>query len=136
MNNPNQRIPAPLHSSSSDVILNTLDTPLISSTSVNPSSGLLKSLWCSIKLAEKVKIVKIVNNVVLQSLHITHLPGRLERPEYECRPPCSTPQKQKVTEHVSCEGYSEVSRRWGRRARSSYNCNTCIRSMYVVPYCL
>ncbi|KPJ18392.1 hypothetical protein RR48_01034 [Papilio machaon] len=22
---------------------------------------------------------------------VTHLPGRLERPEFECRPPCSRP---------------------------------------------
>lgn len=86
--------------------------PLNSSISVSPSSGLLKTLRCSTKLAKKDKIDKIVNNVVLQILQITHLPGRLERPEYECRPPCSTPQKQKVTEHVSCEGYSGLSGQW------------------------
>ena len=91
--------------------------PLNSSTSVSPSSGRLKTLRCSTKLAKKDKIDKIVNNVVLQILQITHLPGRLERPEYECRPPCSTPQKQKVTEHVSCEGYSRVSGRWVRARR-------------------
>lgn len=45
---------------------------------------------------------------MLQILQITHLPGHLARPEYECRPPCSTPQKQKVREYVSCEGYSGV----------------------------
>lgn len=61
------------------------------------------------KVSEKGKIDKIVNNVVLQILQITHLPGHLERPEYECRPPCSTPQKQKVIEYVSGEGYSGVS---------------------------
>lgn len=91
--------------------------PLNSSTSVSPSSGRLKTLRCSTKLAKKDKIDKIVNNVVLQILQITHLPGHLERPEYECRPPCSTPQKQKVTEHVSCEGYSRVSGQWSRRER-------------------
>lgn len=91
--------------------------PLNSSRSVSPSSGRLKTLRCSTKLAKKDKIDKIVNNVVLQILQITHLPGRLERPEYECRPPCSTPQKQKVTEHVSCEGYSRVSGRWVRARR-------------------
>lgn len=60
------------------------------------------------KVSEKGKIDKNVNNVVLQILQITHLPGHLARPEYECRPPCSTPQKQKVREYVSCEGYSGV----------------------------
>lgn len=85
---------------------------------MSPSSGRLKTLRCSTKLAKKDKIDKIVNNVVLQILQITHLPGHLERPEYECRPPCSTPQKQKVTEHVSCEGYSRVSGQWVRARRA------------------
>lgn len=86
---------------------------------MSPSSGRLKTLRCSTKLAKKDKIDKIVNNVVLQILQITHLPGHLERPEYECRPPCSTPQKQKVTEHVSCEGYSRVSGQWVRARRAA-----------------
>lgn len=61
------------------------------------------------KASEKLKKDKIVNYLVLQ-LQFTHLPGRLERPEYVCRPPCSTPAaEKKVREHVSCEGYSGVS---------------------------
>lgn len=68
---------------------------------------------------------------MLQILQITHLPGHLERPEYECRPPCSTPQKQKVTEHVSCEGYSGVS---GLRAATAV-CLSRVRWLviYSVP---
>lgn len=97
---------------------------------MSPSSGRLKTLRCSTKLAKKDKIDKIVNNVVLQILQITHLPGHLERPEYECRPPCSTPQKQKVTEHVSCEGYSRVSGRW-LRARRAPRGGACVaRHLY------
>lgn len=67
---------------------------------------------------------------MLQILQITHLPGHLERPEYECRPPCSTPQKQKVTEHVSCEGYSRVSGQWVRARRAPRGGASVARHLY------
>lgn len=105
--------------------------PLNSSISTSPSSGRLKTLRRLNKISEKSKKDKIVNNVVLQILQITHLPGRLERPEYECRPPCSTPQKQKVTEHVSCEGYSEVSGQWACEGRECDSRHGCCRSCRV-----
>lgn len=59
--------------------------------------SVLAEIFGSLQCSEIGKI----ENVVFQTF-VTHLPGRQERPEYECRPPCSKQPQEKNCYHVIC----------------------------------